>query len=474
MVVTMVISFLLLVLSGGLAMLGILQQRLYNQQISKQQALHIAEAGANYYRWHLAHAQNDYMDGTGSDPGGGGAPYGPYVHNYSDPTGVITGKFQLDITPPPVGSTIVRVKATGWTDKYPQVKRTLEIRYGIPSLAHYSFFTSADAWFGASETVIGEMHANGGVRMDGSNDSVIASARQNFTCTSSFGCSGSGTCQSPCNWIATSTSCNCPGIFGAGASNNLWQFPVPQIQLSGITADLDAMRAKATSSGSYFKANGSTKGYHVTFNAAGTFTIRTVTSLMSAVNQYGDDWNNPAWVNYAEQYNAQGTANTYSLPAAGVIFIEDGDAWVDGTVKGRVTLVAASLPDQVNKRRTIFINNNLQYLSRNGDNVLGLIAQKDIRVPRYAPDNLIIDAILLAQWGRVYRNVYSSPSIKTSIEVYGGIITNLTWTWTWVNGASVKDGYTNTRQIYDSNVTYSPPPSFPTSGEYAFISWEEK
>ena len=31
----------------------------------REQALQIAEAGIDYYRWHLAHANSDFQDGTG-------------------------------------------------------------------------------------------------------------------------------------------------------------------------------------------------------------------------------------------------------------------------------------------------------------------------------------------------------------------------------------------------------------------------
>ena len=32
--------------------------------VNKEQAIEIAEAGVEYYRWHLAHAQNDFRDGS--------------------------------------------------------------------------------------------------------------------------------------------------------------------------------------------------------------------------------------------------------------------------------------------------------------------------------------------------------------------------------------------------------------------------
>jgi len=454
----------------GLASLGIYQNQLYMRQYAKAQALHVAEAGINYYVWHLAHSQNDYYDGTGADPGPAGAPYGLYTHTYTSPAGDIVGSFSLEITPPPSGSTIVNIKSTGWTNKYPGLKREITVRYGIQSLAYFSFLTNSDAWFGPSETVSGELHSNGGVRMDGQNDAEVTSARSTYTCTSSHGCIEAN-CSNPCNWIAAPTStCACPGVWGAGAGNALWNYPVSSVDFNNITTDLAKLKALATStSGKYFDSQG--RGYHVIFKSNGTFDIYKVNNLESAISQLNDDWN--AWTNIAEQIKNEGSVANYAIPANGIIFIED-DVWVEGTVKGRVTLVAAKLPDNVNTRKTIHINNNISYLVRDGTNILGLVAQKHIKVPRYAPTNLIIDAILLAQNGRVFRNNYESLSIKNSIQIYGGIITNNVWTWNWTDEHdNITDGYTNTSSTYDNQVLFSPPPSFPTTGEYSFISWDE-
>ena len=472
---TLIIASFFLVLAGGLATLGLYRNKLNIQEVAKQQSLHIAEAGVNYYRWHLAHDQDDYMDGTGSDPGGGGEPYGPYVHSYVAPSSAATGKYSLEITPPPTGSTIVRIKSTGWLDSNPKITRTIEVRYGIPSLAHFSFLTNSEVWFGPTETVIGEMHANGGIRMDGTNDSTMASARANYTCPSGQACNTSATCNAPCTWInvpGPADYCDCPGIWGAGPNQSLWTFPVPTVDFNGITMDLADMQDAATSSGAYLNTTGSNKGYHIIFKADGHFDARLVTGLNAALSQYNDAWT--GYSNIQESIATEDAAVDYAIPANGVIFVNDGDAWVEGTINGRATVVAATLPDNATKRRSIIINNNLQYLARDGNHSLGLIAQKHVKVPRHAPTNLVIDAIMLAQNGRVFRNYYASRLVKNSIEVYGGILTNQTWTWSWVNGSgTVTDGYTNTTSIYDSNVTYAPPPSFPTTGEYAFISWEE-
>jgi hypothetical protein len=459
-----------LAFASGLASLGIYQNRLYVHQYAKVQALHVAEAGINYYVWHLAHNQNDFYDGTGSDPGPAGSPYGPYTHTYSSPAGDIVGTYSIEITPPPSGSTIVNIKSTGWINNFPDLKREISVRYGIQSLAHFSFLTNTDAWFGTFETVHGEMHSNGGVRMDGTNDAEVTSSRLNYTCTLNHGCDATH-CASPCTWYGAPTStCACPGVWGAGGGSALWNYPVTNIDFNNITTDLAKLKALATStSGKYFDSQGS--GYHLIFKSDGTFDIYKVNNLENALSQKNDNWT--GMTNIAEQIKNENNLQNYPIPANGVIYVED-NIWVEGTVKGRVTLVAAKLPDNVNTRKTIHINNNINYLARDGTNILGLVAQKHIKVPRHAPTNLNIDAILLAQNGRVFRNYYANPSIKNSIQVYGGIITYNTWTWTWTNSGVVIDGYSNTASTYDNQVLFSPPPSFPTTGEYSFISWDER
>jgi len=50
----------------------------------------------------------------------------------------------------------------------------------------------------------------------------------------------------------------------------------------------------------------------------------------------------------------------------------------------------------------------------------------------------------------------------------------LFWTWTWADGAGTSfAGYDNTLTIYNNNLTFSPPPSFPTSENFEVLSWEE-
>ena len=66
---------------------GTLSVRAARNSEYREQAFEIAEAGADYYRWHLAHAAADFQDGT--------ATSGPYVHDYFDKSGTKIGTFFL-------------------------------------------------------------------------------------------------------------------------------------------------------------------------------------------------------------------------------------------------------------------------------------------------------------------------------------------------------------------------------------------
>lgn len=434
----------------GISLLGIVMSQIKIFKLKKAEiyALHIAEAGANYYKWHLAHSPEDYQDGTNRP--------GPYEHNYYDTYGKLAGKFFLTITPPPTGSTIVGVISEGRSSTSLNTKRKIQIKYGKPSLAQYSFLTNSDIWLGPEENVSGPFYANGGIRMDGANNAEMVSAKKTYTCAPNFGCN---------------PALEKPGIWGTGPNFNLWKFPVPTIDFDLITTNLADIKSKTQTNGHYYE-NSNKKGYYIIFNNNSTYTIYKVTNLQSPIKQLNDDWTKME--NKAEEIKDKSFIGTYNLPLNGLIFVED-ELWVEGIINGRVTVVSAKLPDVSSKNTSIIINNNITYISHDGSHVLGLIAQKDIKVPRYCSTDLQIDGFLLAQKGRVFRNYYSSPYIKNSLTVYGGIITNKTWTWSWVNGSNVViDGYKSTNAIYDNNAKYSPPPGFPTSGEYDVISWREQ
>lgn len=431
---------------------GTSQLRVIRSTENKELAFHIAEAGVNYYQWHLAHFSTDYANGTGQT---GCNPCGPYTTNFLDTDNqTVLGQYSLTITPPVTGSTVVTIQSTGWTTAQPKIKRTVTVRYGIPSLAKYALLTNTDVWVGSSETVNGSMHANGGIRFDGTGNAPITSAKTTYTCQTYHGC-------------GPTTK---PGIWGSApsATQSFWSFPQPTIDFSSMTADLATMKTNAQANGIYL-APSSAQGYSLVFNSNATVSVYKVTSLRAHAT--GTDVNGN---NHSEDldYNTRSLQFTQNLPTNGIIFVEDR-TWVEGTVAGRVMVAAAKLPYNASTAPSILIPNNVVYSVKDGSVSLGLLAQQDILVTYYAPNNLEIDAALVAQNGST--QMYYFPSnIKNTLTLYGSLASFGVWTWSWVNGGgSVIGGYQNTVTTYDGNLLYGPPPSFPLStAGYQQLSWD--
>ncbi|MDB4940393.1 MAG: hypothetical protein JWO40_818 [Candidatus Doudnabacteria bacterium] len=423
------------------------QIRLLRSTAAREEALQIAEAGVDYYQWFLAHNPNDYKDGTGQA--------GPYVHDYIDlDIQKHIGKYSLQITPPTIGSTIVTIQSTGWTDTNPGTKRVVTARYGIPSLAQYAFLSNDIIWIGSGETVNGQMQSNNGIRFDGTGNAPIQSAKSTYTCSAGQG--------SPCPVVQN-------GVWGSApqSTKNFWNFPVPAVDFSALTSNLATMKASAQSGGIYLPPSNQ-QGYSLVFNSTGTVSVYKVKNLLS--NPTGYDVNGTPH-NEQIDYNQRTLQFTQALPTNGVIYVED-NTWVEGTVNGRVMVAAALLPYNTGTAPTIYIPNNVTYALKDGSSVLGLLAQKDIVVTYRAPSNLEVDAALIAQNGSA-QFFYYPGVIKNSITVYGSIMTFGQWTWSWVNGSNnIVSGYATTIDNYDANLLYGPPPSFPLSASgYQPLSW---
>jgi len=63
LVISLVASVLFLIVLLGSIGLALLQQKLNFQKVASAQAFHVAEAGANYYRWVLYHDNEEYCNG---------------------------------------------------------------------------------------------------------------------------------------------------------------------------------------------------------------------------------------------------------------------------------------------------------------------------------------------------------------------------------------------------------------------------
>ena len=432
------------------------------------QAFSIAEAGIEYYRWHLAHAPTDFRDGTGIA--------GLYVHDYKDKNGVVIGQFVLDITPPSANNNIVTIASTGKFLNDPTADRTIKVKMGIQSYTKYAVLVNDSVNFLPGTEVWGLVHSNNGVRFDGIAHNLVESSLQTYDDPDHSGVYEYAvhTHVLPVDPLPTSTLPSRSDIFYAGR-----QMGLPTVDFTKITQNLAQIKTSAQASGIY-RASSTALGYDVNLKTDNTLDLYKVTGLAAAPQGCVNHKHEPGWSTWS--VGTEVFLGNYAVSTSGLVFLED-NVWVRGEINNsRLTIAAARFPDNPSTRANIIINDNVRYTNYNGSDVIGLIAQNNINVGLYSQDVLRIDAVLMAQNGRVHRYEYQPPGetgnsrcspyhARTSITTFGMIASYGAYGFAYTNSS----GYQSRSLNYDNNLLYNPPPSFPlTSDQYSLISWEEQ
>ena len=262
----LVIAFMgiFLLVMGTITSYAFEQAKYGRALLGREQALHVAEAGLEYYRWFLAHNPGNITNGTG------GA--GPYAYTVNDPeTGASVGTASISVTGNTQCGQIQNIDITskGTATANPGFPRTLSARYMQTSMAAYSSVLNTSVWAGPSFNITGIYFSNGGVRMDATNNSYVESALSTWDCNSSYGCSPEQT--------------SAPGVVGSGSGSSLWQYPASSIDFTGMNTNLANLKTYAKNNGGlYFPSLGNTtqSGYHLIFNSNGTVTVNQVTSTI--------------------------------------------------------------------------------------------------------------------------------------------------------------------------------------------------
>lgn len=482
----LIITFgtLMLVVSGVIS--NTLGYAARNQ--SSQVAINIAEAGINYYLWHMSHNPGDYKDGqstpTTPNPQLG---YGPYVHDYKDGTGTKRGTFTLWIRPGDNGSSVTTVRSEARQTGLASVERVVEAQIGAPSFSAYAVASNSELWFGSTETADGPVHSNVGVKMDGPNNSIVSSANQSYVPSSSSG-PGSGNWRSGV-WCDTSiTNPNC-----IGRSKDSWRYPVPSVDFNKLTGDLCSLKKTATNNQSSNACNQrpsrsagyippirtqyrQDNGYLLTLKTNGRYRLQEVRGENDTRN------------GYSAALNVSSIADNIVIPSNGIIFVED-NVWVrseSGGFDGRVTIASSRLSVSGSASATII--DDLTYKDKfTGNDAIGIISEDNLDIAPYVPVPLEIHGALISQRGRVqfrprynYNTYYETPGYiepSDKLTFFGSIASNEQWTWSWIrcsnNHASCWSGFKHNTTTYDENLRYAPPPDFPVTNTYDILKWRE-
>lgn len=408
-------------------------------QAQDELAFQVAEAGLNYGRWRLAHDPENF---TAEE------------RDVTDQFAGTTGTFNVTFTAPQEGSSVVLITSLGSTSAQPGREYTLQARYGMPSLAKYAFITNDDVWYGGPMS--GVVHSNGGIRMDGISDSLMTSAKETYVCKPYHGC----------NYETK------PGVWGSGEKQELWEFPVPVVDYTALTLDLLDMKSEALEAGTYYGPSGNF-GYHVVFNSNNTYSLSRVTQKTSPIWSWAQE---TGWEYTSHDINREQPIGSRQVPSGGILYFED-NVWVNGTIRGRITVAAGRFPDQPSTNADIIINGSIDYGGvEDGSRVFGAIAQRHILIPYSgAPNVLQLDGAYIAQKGRFGRRYYyyGAHRIKSTMNTFGMTGSNMVPVTAWVDGSGqVVSGYRGGQSSYDSHLIYGPPPFFPTTGQYEFLSWE--
>lgn len=498
-----VLSLIIAVGFFAAALIMIIVNNFYvvGNNIRSQQAFNIAEAGVNYYLWHMAHNGTDYKDGQ-STPTTPDATlgYGPYVHTYTDSNAVQTGTFTLWIKPQGGGSTIATVRSIGKI-KGSNITRTVQAQIGAASFASYGLVSNEEFWFGNNEAANGPVFSNVGIRMDGANSDTVSAANATYVPDTRYGGNGASHAGVWCSTSVTSPV-NC-----STRDKSDWLYPKSSVDFNLVSNSLCTIKQTALNSTNSSVCSTTpttrTTSYVPQYSTSGSYSVNQGYLIELNTNNTYNLYKVSAETDTAASYSAALTKTTVAtgiaVPSSGVIFVED-NVWVrtNPTYHGRVTIASGRLASSTYSTN-ITIADNVLYSVKDGSDALGLVAENNVIIAPYAPPasgafTFEVDAAMLAQLGYVsWQQYYEGTSNCTkgwtasnqNFVSYGSIASKLNWTWNYSRGGScgsaVRDttsgsyysGIMRTNTSYDYSLLYAPPPNYPVTGTYNILSWRE-
>jgi hypothetical protein len=418
-----VLGFLFLTtgLVATILVLGSTHRRIAQRQVNMEQAMYVAEAGVERGARFIESNVVTLAASSGSTNGTGS---------------VGSGTYSFVITKP--SSSTFSIVSTGTVNS---VKRTVSIlRVYQPSYAEFALWSSNNAslYFKDGEEFFGHVHSDGQLYFDNSGNGGGPKFHSYVTSLAS-------------DYVGDITGIE----FDKGLTLNSYQGSMADVDFNSTAPA--SLKNVATSTGLVLDGNTT-----ITFNG---------TSVKITNTRKG--WTTP---------------HVYIPPTEGIIYIKNSNTGSTSTQAGTAYLTGGS----VNGRLTIvtetdiYLQGNIAYASdptvnSSSDDALGLISKSDVWVDKGAPDDLAIDAAIMATGlasgtdGSFGVIDYSKGTPRGTLNVYGGIvqlIRGAVGTFETSTGKGTH-GYMK-NYSYDPRFVANPPPYYPTiANKVEFSQWRE-
>jgi len=481
----MLVVFTMFILGGVLlAQVQVNQQRVQRDR-AYTQSLAIAEAGLNQYLWMVASGSSSEANSFGI-PGASPAQPNKMTFAFLDPyDDSVQGEYTMEIVAPTKDDSHITVTLTGTSHQPVDQSRTVTAHLGRPAFSEYVMLTNDEVRIGGplDRKWWGKTHSNTGICMETRNISdIISCARATYN--GSYG--------------------NKPGVWSgyeyivpvSHPSRSLWQFPVPAVDFGTVTSDFARLNELAqgtavnlpysTGTTGFPKpsAHGDTKGWYIQLLPNEKYQIRLVTGEYEAWNHKDGNKVGGYLTTTTDGLADFGiSAGAYDYPDDGVIYVND-NVWIEGTnLHGRITIASSGQlnPSGYTQSTSIHVVGDLTYSEKDGTVAVGLIAQKNIEIPVYAPYmkggqistmDMEIDGAMIAQNGKEYcsgADVMWAPR-RDCLTIFGSVSSYHTPYRTRTGNYG---GFENGANEYDAFLLHNPPPHFPTIGTYQILDWRE-
>ena len=479
----MILAMLVLV-ALGLASAALLASALTNQQhVSRDrsytQSLGVAEAGLNQYLWMVASGSSSRSNGYAIAGNTGTNPLYEKIDLKDIYDQSVEGTYAISVVAPTAVNSNVVVTVTGQAAKAETATaRTVTATLGRPSFSQYLLLTNDEVWIGGPLNRVwhGMTFSNTGICVDTANLNATMSCSNATYSSSMFGGTHPGVWSGSQYTVPTND-----------ASRAYWQFPVPAISFTTVTSDFVNLNGLAVGTGvnipySTSSAHDATQGWFQLLPNQ-QYQIKRVTGETETTTGSGGSLTTVAPTSPI-------SGGIYSYPSNGIIFVND-NVWVQGTnLTGRITIASSGQLNGSGKNSatSIHVVGNLTYAAKDGTCKVGLIAQNNVEIPRYAPldgtgsvasQDMEIDAALIAQQGKESCNAADQTGggnygpIRDMLTIYGSVSSYHTPYRSTVSGGNTLGGFVNGTNTYDDWLLHEPPPYFPTVGSYQILNWQE-